>query len=305
MTTSLRGRGVRLAVAVSAVSLMFGLASCASSDPQVPVPEEARSALTALTSQPVDLSIAHTTAWRSCMQTAGFQVPFDSTAGGQRRSALIGVEGLFASEDDARAFGYSSTTGEGEGTLDRFRSSLPPSQQEQYDLAHFGSGETVQVSLPNGLVVSRSADGCIAEGDKAVYGSVENAIQVGEFVNEVNTESSQFLDEAESSLREVLGTYEDCMSAQGVSVSGLSAGEVAASQFGQYRAYDEAPSADEQALAVTDFSCQVEAGFNEKLDDVFVQNASVWIVENEDRIIALRDLLDESMVRSQQVIDGV
>jgi hypothetical protein len=305
MKLSSRAWRARLTVVVTAaVGLAFGLSGCAS-EPEIPVPAETEAALVSLASLPADLAIAHDLAQRSCLIRLGFDLPFDSSAVGSQRSALVGVDGLFASAEAARASGYPTTTEENGSVLDNFENSLPEATRAQFREANFGSMDEVEsVTIGDGVVVSRSATGCFADADRAVYGSVSAALELENFVNDVNGQSQKFLDDASVDLEGKYAPYEACMEANGYDVDGLNAAEVALEKFGKYRLFGEAPKAEEQSMAASDFICQDEVGFSADLNALFVQKAGAWIVENEAHILALRDELDASMIRARAIVDA-
>ena len=304
METSFLGFSTRLVVAVSAISLGAGLASCSPAEPAVPISTDARSALLSLSTMPSDLTVAHNLARRSCMQTAGFEVPYDSTVGGRPRAALIGIDGLFASEKDARSYGYNTTVS-AEGIEDTYRNSLSAERQAAYDEASFGDPEKFEsIMLSNGAESSRGTEGCVAEADRAVYGSVRNALDVMEFINEANAQTAQFYDDAESAVRSGMDDYESCMAEAGVTVDGLNASSIAEERFGAYRSSSETPNAEEQALAVTDYTCQQEAKFADSLNTVFIDKAGAWIVQNEEYILSVREKMDSAMQNTVRITSG-
>lgn len=295
----------RIATVAAIVALASALTGCGAPESAAPVPENVKAALLALGSQPVDLSIAHRMAVRSCMEAKGFDIPYNSGGSGERRAALISIEGMFATEAAARRTGYSTTIAPGGDLVQSYVSSLPPKQQETFRRAKTGSGENLEtITLSGGVVVSRSTEGCVAEADRAVYGSVRNALQVNEFINEVNAQSSDFVDSALRDLDSRLDSYVQCMNKRGVNVTGFNAGEIAEDRFGKYRQAHEPPNREEQQLAANDYRCQNEAGFSKALNQTFIDNASAWILSNEDYILGVRELMDKAMDRAKRIIDG-
>lgn len=306
MNRSFRARPVRLTTAiVSAVSLTVGLSACSAGTPQVAVPPNVKSALVAAATLPPDLAIAQGLVQRACLSTKGFVVPFDSSVPSTARPSLIGVEGLFASEENARAIGYSSTVTGQRSVIDQFESSLPTAKQKEYALAYFGDDKHFDsLALGDGTVVTRNSQGCIAESDITVYGSVHNSLVVENFVNELNAQARTFLGDATTTLQDSMGTYEKCMATAGFSVTSLGAGKLAGSKFGKYRAFGSLPNKLEQSMAVTDFKCQAAAGFSAKLNTLFVGKASTWIVENQSHILGIQELVTASLARARAVVSG-
>lgn len=294
----------RSVVASCATGLALVLTSCASAT-VVPVSAEVRAAVVALSALPPDLEIAHRLFWRDCMSALGWEVPFDATSTNRPRAALIGVSELFASESDAATFGYPTTTQETLSISDVYANSLPEDDKRAFELDSFGDGDDpATITLENGAEVSRSTTGCTAEADVAVYGSVLGALQLQEFVNELNNQSTKIFDAADHVLTERFGTYQDCMDEAGYSVHGLSAASLAEELFGVYRQPWEPPGEDERTLAITDFRCQDAAGFRIALDDLFIERSGAWIVENQNEILANREALDASLQRALAIVDG-
>jgi hypothetical protein len=286
-------------------ALAAGLSGCAS-PAAVPVPEQLRSNLLALASLPPELELAHRVVARSCMSEAGFDLPFDSSPPRDFGGTLIGVAGLFSSEESARATGYASTVKDLPALIDQYEEDLSAAEGEKYRLAYFGGDDAKMASLTlaNGSIVERSAEGCTAEADIAVYGSVEDTLKAQNFVNEVQAQSAAYASETSADLGANIDEYKTCMSSAGYSVNGLNASEVAASTFGKYRSPSEAPSAEEQDMAASDFACQKKTGISVKLDEIFLKKSSTWIVQNEGLIIGTREIVEASRIRARAIING-
>lgn len=237
------------------------------------------------------------------MNDSGWSVPFDSSLAGRPRASLIGVAEIFRSEADAVTFGYESTVAKVLTLTEEYEQSLSESDQERLAFDSFGDGsQSEEATLPNGTVVSRSLDGCTAEADIAIYGSVSDTIRVQEFVNEINAQTLPLLDQVEGVIAELNVPYSECMARGGVDVDGLEAGEIAESSFGRYRRPGDPPQQAEIDLATVDFRCQEEAGYRLKLDELFLVRNGGWIIENEGRILGIRDVLNASLTRAQAII---
>ena len=291
----------------SASVLMFLLSGCTSS-PEVDVPPDLEAAVASLSSLPPDLAIAHSIATRDCLIGAGYNIPFDATAlsNDGSGSAVVGIAGVFASQEAARDYGYNSTFVEsGSDPISDFEATLGDTDAAQFERALFGdSSDMEELTLPGGMVASRSRTGCYAEADIAVYGSVLGALQVTQFVNEVTLLASDYSSDLESTLRDLLPDYERCMADAGYEVQGLKAEAKAQELFGQYRQHGSPPSAEEQQLAVTDYGCQSQVGLATQLKSIFTVKASVWLVEDEQRILALQESLNAALKRSQAIVNG-
>lgn len=296
---------VRVAAITVATALAVGLGACTSSE-TVPVPEQLRSNLAALATLPPELELAHRVVTRTCMLKAGFDLPFDSSPPRDFGRTLIAVEGLIASENSARTNGYRTTQADNLSPIDQYEEDLSASEAAEYRLAYSGGDDpqTEMLTLGNGMIVGRSTEGCLAEADIAVYGSVKDTLKAQNFINEVYGQSVTYASDTTSELGPLLAEYKTCMADKGYEVNGLNAAALAAEAFGVYRSASESPSIDEQNMAVSDFQCQTQSGFAEKLDEIFIEKSSVWIVQNEGLIIGTREIIDESKARAQAIING-
>lgn len=287
---------------VAGLAVLLG--GCSGGDP-VSVSPDARAAITALASPPSELDVAHGLVVRDCLRDAGFELPLGASGAERERAALVGVQGLFASAGNAAAVGYESTVRPEPSPIERFEGALSASEAERFDATYRGSGdEQERITLESGAVIGRNSDGCRAEADRAVYASVSNALLIQSFVNEINALVGDSLGQISGALEASLPEYQSCMREAGVDVSGLGAEEVAVELFGEYRSPGMPPSAAEQALARTDFACQEQAGLAETVNAEFVARASAWIVENEGYILSTNELLQDSVKRATELIQG-
>lgn len=287
-----------------AVSLPLALSACA--EPQVDVPPDVAATVAALTALPQDLYIAHSIVTNGCLDDEGFVVPFDSSVPGSSRATVNGVVGVFISEETARSSGYNSTyEEEGMTSRDQFKETLPAAEQKRFDEVLWGSGtEFETVVLDNGMEFQKSSDGCVAVGDAAVYGSVRESLELELFTNDVTTQTKKYSGQTESAINSLLPDYEACMQEAGYRVSGLHADQVAQESFGRYRPAGAAPNDAEQTMAIADFHCQESVELIDRLNELFTANASVWITEHEQDILALQEQLDASMSRAGAIING-
>jgi hypothetical protein len=295
-----------LAVTAGGVAALTVLASCAA--PQVEVPPDVRAAIASLSVLPSDLYIAHGIITTDCLNDAGFDVPFDASASltNVTRHVAVGVVGVFPSEQSAHDYGYNTTFAEeGYTSMDSFQAALPESDRVAFDEAMWGpEGSPAEtLTMDNGMEFGKSTVGCVAEADKAVYGSVRGAMELELFTNDVSTQTNNHRGDFDATLQALMPSYEECMAEAGHQLEGLNAPEVAESKFGRYRPSGAAPSQDEQEMAVADFRCQEAVDLATALNTVFVDKASVWLVENEDRILQLRESLQGSLDRAQDVIN--
>lgn len=297
----LTGRGLAVAGAVAL------LAGCVPQ--QVKVPADVRAALASVSVLPADLYLAHGISVNRCLNRAGFDIPFDASSSltNATRHVAVGVVGVFPSERSARENGYNTTfEDEGSTSLEDFQAGLSSADRDRFDKALWGPEDAPRETLvvDNGMEFAKSTVGCAADADGAVYGSVRDAMMLELFANDVGTQTQAYRGDFDATLKELMPEYESCMSAAGHDVEGLTAPQVAEATFGHYRATGSRPSADESTMAVADFRCQSSVQLAEKLEDLFVERASVWLVENKDRILQLSENLDESLSRARSIING-
>ncbi|TPW77787.1 hypothetical protein [Schumannella soli] len=282
---------------------VVGLAGC--SAPAVKVPANVRAAVEDLSNLPPDLSIAHSIQTSECLQALGWDVGFDTTALSTTRNTLIGVVGVFPSEDSARNVGYGTTFKDtADGVFDQFEITLDAADKDRFDVDLRGTGDKVEkYAVASGQEFSKNSDGCLAQADVEVYGSVRDAMSIELFVNDVTSQASGYRDGVNGELGKLMPAYQQCMKTAGYKVEGLRAAELAASKFGKYRDIGQAPSTQEQDLAVTDYRCQTKAKIASTLEALFIEKSSGWLTKNKDRILGLRETLDKSLERSQKLID--
>ncbi len=296
-----------VAVVAAATSLVITTNACSAqfATETVPVATKTKTALVAISSLPSEISLAHDLVAKTCMAAAGYQLPFDSSAASFSRPTLLGVSGIFESEEQARSTGYQSTLGQASTPLEAFESSLTETELAQYNLEWWGDPAQMEtITLSGGVTVSRSRTGCYAAADAEVYGSVTNGLKLENFVNEINTESARFSQNVTKNIKPQLRQYESCMSDAGYSVRGLNAAELAETRFGTYRTPGEPPTLEEQTMAVTDYRCQETAQLVTTLNELFFAEASAWIATNEANILGVQELLEQATKNAQAVLNG-
>lgn len=80
--------------------------------------------------------------------------------------------------------------------------------------------------------------------------------------------------------------------------------DVAAEEFGAYRASSEGPSQAEQDMAVTDYTCQDKAHLLSAVQGAFKRSAGKWMVENEALLLERHEQLQEALKKSNAIIAG-
>ena len=304
-TRMIPDRSFRLVMVAAVVSSLLSIAGCSSESP-VEVPEELKVDLTSLAKAPPELEIAHRAVLNRCMHAAGFDLPFDSSVDRDRGATLIGVAGIFSSLESAKALGYQSTQVEEAAPIDKYEASLPASSAAAYRVAYSGGegAKEVSLTLSSGTVVSRSTEGCFARADVAVYGSVKNRLKVESFMNEVWAQSVSYVADTDTALQNLFPKYHRCMLDAGYEIEAFGADKLAKQRFGAYRSANQQPSAEEQRMAGTDYTCQRRTGFAGALNTIFLQKSSTWILQNEGLILGSRELTDAAKARANEIINA-
>lgn len=293
-----------LALAFAGATMTVLMIGCSSGDGTITVPEQTRESIVALTQTPPELSQATFLAARQCLQSKGYDVPYASAASGNQTASIVGVAGLFASESAATAYGYSSTFRGDPDPISAYETSLPVTDQAKFQTAYSGdpSSEQVSITLTSGAKVSQSAEGCLAEANIAVYGSVATGLKLVNFVNEVYAQVD--ITEVVAVVKTNLNAYHECMSAAGYEISSLNAADVAVSKFGRYRGAGDPPSADEKTMASKDAGCQAKSGLITDTNKSFFTTAASWITTHEGQIAAQQEALTQAKQKAQKIIDN-
>ena len=283
------------------VTATTALAGCAS--PAENATPEVIASINGLVNLPPEIAIAHTITTAECLRDAGFPVPLDSTGVGGGPS-LAGVVGLFSSAAAAREIGYSTTLQEVDNKgIDGYAQQLTGTKAKAFQLALWGDGtKTVQLKLSSGAEAEKSNTGCFADADRKLYGSVRAAMTVEMFVNDVTHQASTFRSDMDGTLQRAMPKYESCMSHAGYEVQGLHAAALAGKRFGQYRESGQAPSTDEQALAVTDYNCQTSARVAKQVLNIFAVKAAAWLRTQQQYILVLRERVSVATQNARKII---
>lgn len=290
-------------VLIAILSLGVLLSGCAGS-PEVAVPPDVAAATTELSQLPPDIGLARTIAREGCINAAGYPVVAGRIIEGATRAQEGATVGIWASEDRARSGGYSTTLKEESSTpFQAFGDALPEPQRNEYFHALMGDKTNVEkYTTDAGMVFSRAAEGCFADSDREIFGTLQDAMAIELFINDLTAQLRE--GGASLSAGEYIGDYERCMAQAGSAVHGLHADTLAGEKFGRYRALGEPPRAEEQELAVTDFRCQDSSGLAANVREANLRTAGEWLKKNEQRILTLKETLAHSVERAQNIING-
>lgn len=285
-----------------------GLGGPSAEDVPVPV----REAVVALSRPPSDLTLAVDRVAGMCMRDLGYaDFPLVSTLQeGAGPPNLAGAVGLLDASR-ARTEGYGTrvgvagdvAAGEGDGPIGAYLATLPPDQEATWEEAYDSQAPEDEVTVVQGEVVAgASGKGCLAEGRAKVYGSIENFLWLSYLPSEVVGIGSDVVNSRPA--REAFGRYGDCMQDAGYDVNNLNdAQDLARERFGQ-RAQTAAPTPEEVAMAVTDAGCQASSGLIDTLNEETVANAADYLIENENEMLGLRAIQEDSLRRAAEILRG-
>lgn len=280
---------------------LVGAVGCGATGDDVPI--HVKEQLVSLVSASPGIALAEKVSISDCMRQAGFELEDNASFGVPSVPALVALNGLISSEEQA-ATGYGSTAKiEGDGGSE----AMSPERQEAFDLAMNGSDESARASytIPGvGAVMEFSREGCVAQGRVEVYGSLEDALQVKGYINAILHEAQKVGSGAEKAIASTQDAYQECMAGNGYDLKFPDADKYALAEFGQYRLFHEEPSAEEQQLAMTDYSCQQESGMVDAVNEAFFDSAAAWITSNEEEILGMAELRQEAELRSKQIINA-
>ncbi|MDR6865783.1 hypothetical protein J2Y69_000365 [Microbacterium resistens] len=290
--------------AVVGLTLLLTITGCSDSPQSEAVSEETLRAASTLTDFPPEIEIAESISIHDCIRRAGIDMPFDSRAGSSP-SLTFGLSNIFTTADEAKRLGYTSTISDGGEVIQEWEDNLTGTEREKYYLALLGpdGGEKAEVQLGNGTVISTSREGCIAEAQTEIYGSVDAALSFLALVNEYLSAAGEGASDRDARLKALIPDFEECMKQQGYKVDGLGVQDTAEQMFGGYRAPGDPPGQAEQQLALADFECQQDIGLRDAVAESFAHTASDWLRANEGKLLAMQEELKLVKDRAIEIIN--
>lgn len=311
------GGGTRLGSAVwraSGTLLVAVLLGSACEPRAEPVRPATRAAIVAVAQTPTALELATEKATERCMARAGFEYPpyrvLASQPMGETSSTLGGFQPRLT-------LGWAETHGY-EGYISmRGGASRDPEAAEEAYLARLSEGDReryartlndpgaglITLRLPDGAEVGAAAEGCVAEGRRAVYGSVRNYLQLFYFPQQIAAFGQAAVDAPE--VEDARSQYRACMRQAGFQVAGPSDAVDRAEQlFGGSRPPGSAPGDEERAMAVADARCRLMSRIHDALEAALVREASAWLNEHEGEILALADLQRAALSRARRILES-
>ncbi|MDR6891966.1 hypothetical protein J2S35_000906 [Falsarthrobacter nasiphocae] len=142
----------------------------------------------------------------------------------------------------------------------------------------------------------------MAEARKAVYGDLVTSMRIENFFNEAPRTATDAMKRAEKSLKSAAYGYEKCMKAAGYPVKLGEAPKLAAEKWGQYRADGAPVHEEEKAMIRQDVACQKAENIREDVDNAVLDGLGSWARGNEEKIVELSTLTQESLERARKIL---
>lgn len=146
-------------------------------------------------------------------------------------------------------------------------------------LAPMESGVS-EIEIPGVATVGAKSEGCIADANRKLFGSLEGWLLVDQYVPaSLRLLAGEAL--ASADVGRAAAEYEQCMAAGGVAADNPAvAAQQARQRFGE-RSRDEAASRDELLMAKLDAACQATSRVHVEIDRVLGDLAAEWFRKNE------------------------
>lgn len=262
-----------------------------------------------------------------CMTAQGFRYvaisPFDYPDVSKPRGATD-TQLADRSYRDVHGYGIgehldASNKGDEEGAVlaaalpnKRIYDALSTDQRLAYNRAIAGSGKKdVSVTLPGGMTMAQSTDGCTAEARKQIYGDLERHLRLSSTVNHLRSERDQRVG-SDKAVESVRSAWSDCMKEKQVMVESPDdlKSKVAETYHGKgIRSATQFASAsgqsvflEEKRLAIADFDCDQSVGYSK----VFQERRSVLegkvIGDREGEIFAYHELVKEATAKAKTLV---
>lgn len=153
------------------------------------------------------------------------------------------------------------------------------------------SSTTVEIDIPGVGIVGAKVEGCIAEANSELYGSVQNWLILDQYVPAT---IRSFADDALSSdaVEAATRSYVSCMDLAGFDTANPAVSAERASNLWGSRTAEEEPSSEELLMAIADARCQAESRIFIEIDDEIVRIALPWVEDDwgvVSRAIGIRE----------------
>jgi hypothetical protein len=233
-----------------------------------------------------------------CMRERGFQYRVVAAPREEDKEAP-----RFGTEDvaKARSVGYAIDRSDSEHSHNvptdanaLYAQSLPPSRQQEFNVALFGASDGPQgsVTLPNGQQIGFPLTGCLSDARKRLYGGdVNRFMTIDAFVNNLEGEVARRV-RRNGEIIDSLKRWRACMRKRGLDfVDPNEAIETA-----------RADASRERAIAVADATCARAADLVDIGRRMLRRYEREVYAEYEGRVIAYNELTDDGLDRARDVL---
>lgn len=231
------------------------------------------SQLAPLSAEEVDyVSRSEFRAVRACMQEQGFEYPIDDLLQGPP-----GWAPNYLLPGELRRSGYQvgveflRPTSPSETAIAKLLETMDPDEKHAWDAAFRGDGETPEIGIQDGEggVLSVATGGCLGEGRKQLYGSIENYLRYDRAVQEFEGGGVTLALETFADYRAPLDEWQACMRGRGHAVSDI---EDFGLNYLRRFATGFAVSEDMiRQVALADADCQESSGLHQERERLLPQ----------------------------------
>lgn len=263
-------------------------------------PAAATNTLVALLNRPPILSWASETITARCMRRKGFAYP--SPPARRRRTQPLTLAGRPLAIDSARKDGYGFFEAAA-SPRERFLSKLPSNLRQAVRTALEPRGYSrISINLYGEYRVSAARHGCIADGRRAVYGSVRNFLILWYGPQVIRAQIQPYFREAArtANVRIAASSYASCMRTAGFrAATPRDAWETASARFG----HDGAKvSLAERNMAMADARCQARSRIFETMSHSLEESARAILQQRAGQLEMMTEVQRSSVFRASAVV---
>lgn len=254
--------------------------------------------LVALLDRPPQITMAQKVIAAECMKRKGYRYPLPKL---EPRRAPLTMVGRPLSESNARAEGYGFGVGSS-SPEQRFLSGLPTHLRRSARRAlDPGGPPTARVALGS-FEVSASRRGCVAEGRRAVYGSVRNFLRVWYEPQVIYRRLQRFYDNAihGADVYSAVVAYAECMRAAGFDIS--DPGEAWQTAYSLFARRGSEHSKREKTMAIADAKCQRSSAVYEAMSGSLARSGRRLLNRHVLRLDGLLEIQHRALVRALGVV---
>ncbi|HEV7935881.1 MAG TPA: hypothetical protein VGP70_26650 [Actinomadura sp.] len=208
--------------------------------------------------------------------------------------------GLSPAEAQRHGYRTAALLNQSESQPDPYKNQTP-AERQRWGQAFFGpdSAPQIRVKLPVGSEVETSSQGCLAEAQKQVFGSIERMLKSENFAGNLPAQARQRAN-ADPRLKKLNGRWSACVTKQGH--AGLTDPVAARSKAAEL--YRNGEREAEIKLAVADAKCEQQIDYTpqrKRLEDLYYTAA---LRHYEPEIAAVHEMNKEVLARARTILAG-